>query len=159
MMVPNDKKNMVNDYFMYLYYYKASQPVSHFETNMIHTMETPLHSSSYLLFINLQTFSLEFNILFVILITHLFHYNHYPLVPLQILKNQSYIQNIVVSNRIIHHHSIIYTKEQPTSHFETNTNSYINWTTHKTGRIKINTIRVTFFSALYNFHIDVPAWH
>jgi hypothetical protein len=34
-----------------------------------------LHSSSYLLFINLQIFSLEFNMLFVI-ITHLFHYNY-----------------------------------------------------------------------------------
>ena len=38
-------------------------------------METPFHSSSYLLFINLQTFSLVFNMLFVIII-HLFHYKY-----------------------------------------------------------------------------------
>ena len=38
-------------------------------------MDTPLHSSSYLLFIHLQNFSLEFNMFFVN-ITHLFQYNY-----------------------------------------------------------------------------------
>ena len=38
-------------------------------------METPFHPSSYLLFINLQTFSMGFNIFFVVII-HLFHYNY-----------------------------------------------------------------------------------
>jgi hypothetical protein len=46
----------------------ANMPLSLFK-------EAPLHSSSYLLFIILQTFSLEFHILFVI-ITHLFHYTY-----------------------------------------------------------------------------------
>ena len=38
-------------------------------------MDKPLHSSSYLLFINIHTFSLEFNMFFVIII-HLLHYNN-----------------------------------------------------------------------------------
>ena len=79
-------------------------------------METPFNSLSYLLFISVQTFLPEF-IFFIV--THLFHYNN--------LKNQSSMQNILISNKLTTHHpSIIYTKEQPDSHFETNTtDSYI----------------------------------
>ena len=58
--------------------------------------------------------------------------HHYPLVSIWILDIQSSIQTILISNRITHHHIIMYAKVQHVSHFESNTNIYISIELHMT---------------------------
>ena len=74
------------------------------------------------LFINRQSTDLSLNSKLCLLMVTNF--------PLHILNNQSSIKNIYLYRKSIYHLLSIYTQEQSVSNFETNTNDFINGSTH-----------------------------